>query len=296
MVITVFTPTYNRAYVLERLYTSLCNQTSRQFEWLVVDDGSTDNTGTMVSRWQDEKRIKIRYYYQDNAGKSAAHNKGVELAETELFVCVDSDDYLAENAMEEILTAWGRVKAGGIIGILAFKGYDDLTPMTKYSLERETTGRLLDLYRKGILGGDTMLVYETKYMKGISFPIFENEKFVPEAYLYDRLDEKGELYVLPHILYLAEYLEDGYTKNMSRLIADNPKGYLAWITQRLKKDTQMRYRTADLVRYIAVSIVNHSGKLIRDSGYPIETFLLYPIGWLFYRYRYHKWVMRKEKG
>ena len=104
--ITVFTPTYNRAYILKNLYESLMRQTVQKFEWLIVDDGSTDETADLVATWQKENKISIRYLKQRNGGKQRAHNKGVEECKTELFVCVDSDDYIAECSIESILKTW----------------------------------------------------------------------------------------------------------------------------------------------------------------------------------------------
>ena len=116
--ITVFTPTYNRAYILPRLYKSLLRQTNKQFEWIIVDDGSTDNTEEKVNNWIKENKIKIKYYKQENQGKMIAHNKGVEKSEGELFVCVDSDDYLTDNAIEIITKKWLKVrKINDCIGI-----------------------------------------------------------------------------------------------------------------------------------------------------------------------------------
>ena len=102
MLLTVCTPTYNRAHTLPRLYESLVRQTSQDFEWLVVDDGSTDNTRELVDGWVAEGRIRIRYVYKENGGKPSAHNLGVRMAAGELFFCVDSDDYLTDNAVEVI--------------------------------------------------------------------------------------------------------------------------------------------------------------------------------------------------
>lgn len=294
--ITVFTPTYNRAYTLERLYQSLCRQSSKEFLWLIVDDGSTDNTEEMVRQWIEKDEIPIEYCRQKNSGKPEAHNKGVALANTELFVCVDSDDYLADDAVSKILSFWRRIRSTNIIGILAFRGYGDGRSITKYSLSKETTGKLRELYRNKIISGDTMLVYRTELLKRYCFPHFENEKFVPEAYLYDQLDENGELFVLPQVLYIGEYLEDGYTRNMAKTIADNPHGYLAWVSQRLKKDRKKRDRIMDTIRYISVSLIISKKRMIRDAVYPGITFILYPAGCLLYRIKFHKYVLQRKAG
>lgn len=292
--ITIFTPAYNRAHTLGRLYQSLCRQSSKEFLWLIVDDGSTDHTGELIQQWVEKEEIPIEYHYQKNSGKSGAHNKGVSLTKTELFTCVDSDDYLTDDAVSKILSIWKQVKSTDIIGIVAFRGYRNGKSITEYSLSKETTGKLRDLYQNNIISGDTMLVYRTELLKKFRFPHFENEKFVPEAYLYDQLDEKGKLYVLPEILYIGEYLEDGYTQNMAKIIAENPNGYLAWVLQRLKKDRQKTDRLKDTIRYISVALIIPKRKIIKNAVYPGIAFFLYPVGWIFYRFKYHKFVPQKK--
>ena len=107
--VTVFTPTYNRAYTLPKLYNSLCRQTSVDFMWLVVDDGSTDNTEELIKGWQEENKVLIEYHKQSNGGKMRAHNLGVKLCNSELFFCVDSDDYISDVAIEHIIDYWNEL-------------------------------------------------------------------------------------------------------------------------------------------------------------------------------------------
>src|SRR5699024_7599204 len=108
MTLTIFTPTYNRAYILPKLYNSLVEQSNKDFVWLIVDDGSTDNTKKLVFTWIRENKISIKYYYQKNQGKSIAHNKGVKETDTELFSCVDSDDYLTKDCVEVVMNTWNN--------------------------------------------------------------------------------------------------------------------------------------------------------------------------------------------
>lgn len=287
--LTIFTPTYNRAYVLERLYLSLCGQTSKKFEWLIVDDGSTDDTKDKILEWQKQKNIKIRYCYQENAGKSMAHNRGIELTHTELFVCVDSDDYIISNAVEVILNAWESVDEEDIIGLLAFRGTENGKPITVYNNTEVKSNSLKAFYDKGIISGDTMLIYNTQIMKKYRFPQFKNEKFVPEAYLYDLLDKEGRLLLLPHVLYICEYLEDGYTCNMEKLIANNPLGYFAWIEQRLRGDLLFKHKVMDTIRYIAIAILIRRKRIVRNAVFPGYTFICYPMGYVLYRKKYKKY-------
>ena len=118
--ITIFTPTYNRAYTLHKLYGSLKRQTDKDFIWLIVDDGSSDGTKEIVSRWEHENIVPIKYIYQENAGKMQAHNLGTVLAESELFLCVDSDDYLEDDAISKIRAAW-KGQSNEVCGIIAQK-------------------------------------------------------------------------------------------------------------------------------------------------------------------------------
>ena len=231
--LTIFTPTYNRAYVLDRLYQSLCVQTNKNFEWLIIDDGSTDNTKEKIQNWILEEKILIKYVWQENAGKSAAHNRALEMTKTELFVCVDSDDQLCENAVQIVLEEWDKLKQKNkweVGGMIAFREKGDGTPITLYQGESDyKIGKLKEFYDKKIISGDTMLIFDISKVGSLRFPVFEGEKFVPEAYLYDQFDQISAFMIVPQYIYVCEYLEDGYTQNMARLIAKNPKGYLAYI-------------------------------------------------------------------
>ena len=155
--VTVFTPAYNRGYTLNKLYESLLRQTDNRFCWLIVDDGSTDETEELVSTWMEENRIKIEYYKQANQGKPTAHNKGVELTKTELFTCVDSDDYLTDDAIAEIIDAWEKIPSD-CIGILGYRMREGGGALTRCTNETLTKGTLRDLYDHG-LSGDTFLIF-----------------------------------------------------------------------------------------------------------------------------------------
>lgn len=286
MKLTIFTPTYNRAYILPKLYESLKSQSNKNFIWLIVDDGSTDDTEDLVNNWIKEEQIKIQYFKQSNQGKSIAHNKGVSLTETELFTCVDSDDYLRNDAVELILKNWTAIKENNnVIGILALKGKPDSSKFTTIRNNIKYT-TLSEGYRKHGLQGDSMLIYRSDIIKKYEFPKFEGEKFVPEAYLYDLLDQEGKLFILREIIYYYEYLEDGYTKNMAKLIKKNPKGYLTFIEQRLKFDRNLMEKVKNTIKYTAICKVLKKKNYIRKSVYPMITFFTWPIGLIFYFTRY----------
>jgi len=284
--ITIFTPTYNRAYILSKLYDSLKKQTCKNFIWLIIDDGSTDETQSLVEQWINEGKVEIEYYRQKNQGKSMAHNKGVNLTNTDLFTCVDSDDYLKDSAVEEILTKWDEEQQSNYIGILAYKGYPNGKSLTLMKNEIIESTTLKFAYSKLGLRGDTMLIFKTNIISKYEFPRFPGEKFVPEAYLYDLLDQEGELLLLHKVLYYCEYLDDGYTKNMARLLSKNPKGYLAFIKQRLTFDVNLKDRILNTVRYTAMCLGSKEEKIIVNSIYPLITILSFPLGYIFYLKRY----------
>lgn len=286
--VTVFTPTYNRAYTLGRLYESLLRQTDKRFCWLIVDDGSTDNTEELVYMWMKEKKIEIEYFKQENQGKPAAHNKGVELTKTVLFTCVDSDDYLTDEAIARILSAWDELP-GDCIGILGYIEREEEGVLTKCSDDSITEGTLRYLYDHG-LSGDTILIFRSDVLKKFAFPQFAGEKFIPEAYLYDLLDQEGKLFLMRKAIYVCEYLSDGYTAGMAKLLYKNPQGYFCYINQRLRLDVNVKQRFADSIRYDAMAIAHRRKRIVRDAVYPLYALLAYPAGWILYKKRYARYT------
>lgn len=264
MFLTIFTPTYNRAYTLKRLYNALCMQTSYDFEWIVIDDGSTDETGVFFEQWIKENRIELRYTYKENGGKASAYNMAVEQARGNLFVCVDSDDYLVNNAVETVISHWKRdsimeYKGQHIIGQIYFRVNNEGIPFTQYS-GNEMYSTLLGFYRQYGLSGDTMLVYDINIVKKYKFSVFKGEKFVPESMIYDQYDGEGILHIYKNGLYIGEYLPDGYTASIKRLNAMNPNGYRAFILQRIKIENKTRHHdkkaiVLDIIRLISIDIV-----------------------------------------
>lgn len=260
-------------------------QTNKSFVWIIVDDGSTDGTQDMVNQWEKASDFEISYLYQQNQGKSAAFNKGIDMTETELFLCVDSDDYLSDEAVDKVLACWGECKEDNI-GILARREVTRV-PSGMVTGVRTT---MLDAYRVRHINGDTMIVHQTEVLKKYRFPQFENEKFVPEAYLYDKLDQQGTLFFLNEVLYHGNYEEDGYTRNMAKVIKSNPLGYEAFILQRLSLEKKYLDIFFDSIRYVAIEKVmrRNINQILKDSPHVLGTIIAYPFGCLFNYYRYKR--------
>ena len=234
--ITVFTPTYNRANTLECLFQSLCKQTVYHFEWLVVDDGSTDNTEELIRQLQKKCTLfPIRYFKKENGGKHTAINTGVELAKGFLFFIVDSDDYLMPGAIASIIN-WEQSIASKeqFAGISGNKGYSD------NQLIGETfEGDFVDataLERDNCnLSGDKAEVYYTDVLKRYPFPVFEDERFLTERIVWNRMAEDGlKIRWFNKIIYIAEYRDDGLTKHYDQLLAKNPQGYALDVKERIR--------------------------------------------------------------
>lgn len=221
--ITVFTPTYNRAAFLPTLYQSLLNQTDRDFEWLVVDDGSTDNTDTIIDGFKNDGHISVRYIKQPNMGKHAAHNNGIMKADSELFVCVDSDDRLLPEAISHTKEVWKACRGDKTIcGIVSPRKLPD----GKRFVNAPETGTLMQLYNRHIFDGDTMLVFQTDVLRENLFPQFKEEKFISECVVYMKIDQDYRLKYDNVFLYESEYHDDGITKNGVKHRIQSPAGTL----------------------------------------------------------------------
>ncbi len=242
VLLTIFTPTYNRKDKLTRLYNSLCNQINKEFKWLIIDDGSTDGTKKLIDSFIEKGNILIEYHFQKNSGKMKAHNKGVEICGTPLFLCVDSDDYLVENSVEIILKVMSkkRVDDKKIIGILAYKSTNKKRLMEEENIQFENLNQLTlqELYKNNY-SGETTLVFKTEIIKNYPFIIYEGEKFIQEKTVYDLLDKIGKYIFFPENITIFEYQRDGYTNNIRKIMANNPKGAFHYYTELIKGEEKI---------------------------------------------------------
>lgn len=222
--ITVFTPTYNRAYSLSRLYKSLCQQTCKDFEWLVVDDGSTDNTKIIMSDFIHDNIVTIRYIAQSNGGKHRAINRGVKEANGELFFIVDSDDWLANNAIERITARYCEIRYNpDFAGICGLKVYSSGIKIGGENDFGVLDCSSLDFRYKYNISGDMAEVIRTDILKKYPFPEFEGEKFCPEALIWNRIALKYKFRYFYERIYICEYLPDGLTAKIIRIRHQSPK-------------------------------------------------------------------------
>ena len=279
--LTVFTPTYNRAHTLSRLYHSLCTQTCRDFEWLVIDDGSTDGTRELVQSFIEEGIIQINYIYKENGGLYTGYNAAYAIIESELNVCIDSDDAMPADAVEIILRTWderGSDKCGGIIGLDV--NMDDGEPIGGRFPEGMSECYLLDLYTKRIHRGDSKQVMRTDLMKQVAPMVgFPGEKNFNPIYMLLQVCDDYPLLVVNEPLCLVEYQEgDSMSKNIWHQYSDSPRSFakMRLLEMGLRRSTPLnRYRSA--IHYVAESyLAKNNGELFNGANNALVALALLP--------------------
>lgn len=279
VLLTVFTPTYNRSHTLPEAYCSLKAQTSKNFLWLIVDDGSTDRTAALVSAWmQAEKAFSIRYLYRPNGGMHAAHNTAYAHIETELNLCLDSDDRLAKDAVEQIEKRWAQIKSKNYAGLIGFDD-DGNGKLIGTGFPPGLTETTLSGYYAGGGKGDKKLVYRTDIIRKYPpYPEFPNEKYVALAAKYRLIDRDYKLAVLNRVLCHVTYLEDGSSHTMWKQYAKNPRGFLYWRQLCLTYPAAATRTVLDSIHYDAACFLAKEPALMLRSPKKVLTMLCTPLG------------------
>lgn len=280
--LTVFTPAYNRAHTLPRTYASLVNQTSKDFEWLIIDDGSVDNTKDLVDGWIKEGKISIRYIFQNNLGMHGAHNTAYKNISTILNTCIDSDDYMPIDAVEKIVAFWkskGSEEYAGIVGLDYTEGGGLIGTVFPEDM-KETT--LSGFYRNGGRG-DKKLVYRTDIVKQYpEYPIFEGEKYFSLGYKYLLIDQDYKLLTLNELLVIVDYQADGSSLNMYRQYWNNPKGFMYLRKVHMKFNHSLEGKYKSCIHYVSHAIRANRWLDMFKNPCPVLTFLAFIPGVLLY--------------
>lgn len=246
----VFTPTFNRAYTLPKLYRSLLRQSCSNFYWLIVDDGSTDDTERVIHELVNENKLLIKYIRTVNGGKQRAWNIGVDACDAELFMCVDSDDYLAEDSIPRLLQTWTLAKRNpenaGVVTprFPRNKLFPDHVSLT-----------FGDLYKKYGYQGETCFATRTSILKQHPFVVAEGEKFIPEVYVFDQIDRKHKHFALNKEVCLGEYLPDGYTSRYKQILLANPKSYSIYKKQCIDLAASRLTQLKEVMLYLSWSFI-----------------------------------------
>lgn len=267
--ITVFTPTYNRGNLLNRLYQSLCRQNYKEFEWIIVDDGSLDNTSSIVNIIQDKHPygdFSILYYKKENGGKHTAVNTGVQKAHGDLFFIADSDDILPPNALQTIAGVWEQTKyddsIGGICGFdgnindgsLIGTGFPKEVHLLNIELSNHINIGYIDATTRDVrfklkVDGDMKEVFRTSVLREYPFPEIKGERFCPEVLVWNRIASKYKLRHINKIIYLVEYQQDGITSAITRSRMNSPIASTMTYAEMLDYNISLRWKIRSAINY-----------------------------------------------
>lgn len=279
--VTIFTPTYNRAHTLPALYNSLVEQiTNYSFEWLIIDDGSSDNTSEIVNEWIKEDKITINYYKVPNGGKPRAINKAVEWARSPFLFIVDSDDYLADSSVVEFMASeCDKIKDDAtFVGVGGLRGHSLTAPLKQPKFDGFVDATDLERAQYG-LNFDCNEVYKVDILRKYPFKVWEGENFTPEQIVLDDMALDGyKLRWHNRVIVISEYLEDGLTKGSWNLIKKNPMGYAMLYDHKLKYHHRLKDRIYDVIQMVAQSIIGRNPLYFVQSNAPILASICYPLG------------------
>lgn len=280
--LTIFTPTYNRAHTIGRTYQSLCRQSSKEFDWLIVDDGSTDHTAAIVEEWLSENKITIRYVYKENGGLYTGYNIAYSLIESELCVCVDSDDYMPDDAVEKILKCWTERGGEQYAGIIGLDFHLDGTPIGgPFPVGLEEVW-FMDLYIRKLHLGDVKPVLRTSLMKTVAPMVgFEGEKNFNPVYMMMQVCDRYPVLILNENLCFVDYqtgadsMSAGIWKQYMNSLRSFQKQRI--LEMQLKHNSWgNRIRVA--IHYVACGMIAHDRSWLRKSPMKWLTLLVSPMG------------------
>lgn len=283
-VITIFTPTYNRVELLPRLYASLLEQNNASFEWVIVDDGSTDDTENLIENFKKENKIKIKYFKQQNHGKHYAINKGVQLASGDYFFIVDSDDMLPRDSIQNIFDIIEQTQnlenLGGVSGTCMTP---DLVKVGNNSFE-SVFANSIDIRNKYNIKGDLAEVFKTDVLREFPFPEISGEKFCPEVLVWNRIARKYKLYYTDIPIYIAEYQPDGLTAKIVKIRMKAPIATMLTYSELAKAAIPLSQKvraTINFWRFAFNSNTTFASKFKKVN--PIFSMIGLPLGFAMYK-------------
>lgn len=271
--LTIFTPVYNRAEKLKMTYDSLVRQSNKNFIWLIIDDGSTDEVYKSVDEWKKEGKIDIQFYRKENGGKHTAFNYALEVIKTELvFISLDSDDYLEPDAVEFILNTYNDEYK-----IMATLWNDSKNAnVKKFDVKKVKELTLAEAYSRNLVNAELNYIFRTDYLAQYSYPVFKNENFFTEAYIFYQMDEK--VLWTDKVVRRGEYLSDGLTSNVISLFYNNPNSWYLYNKIRTKKTRKIMLKIKYTMYEVAFGILSNKKKIIKNSCNKLLTVLVYPMG------------------
>ena len=289
----IITTTFNRAYCIHNVYESLKRQENTDFMWLVVDDGSNDNTRELIEQFQNEGVVEIGYIYQENMGMHGARNTAYNYIKTEINIIIDSDDYLADNAVSYIIDFWNKNKNAGIAGIIALNSDFQGKIIGTLLPENLTTCTVTDLFDKYKAKGDKKLIYRSDVAVQYPYPIFEGEKFFPPSYKFRLIDMNYKMLLMNKVVCRVDYNESSMTFDKINQYRICAKGFAFFRNEMIKISKEPNYIIKETIHYIAESLLAGDNDFVRKSYKKLYTLLCLPVGISLYYYLKHtkrKWI------
>lgn len=269
--VTILTPLYNRSEFIDRLYSCLCAQTVKDFQWLIIDDGSRDNSGDKLAELEKTAPFRMEYIYKENGGKHTALNFAHPYIKSDYVLILDSDDTLTPDAVEAVHTYIQKYGNDKSIGIFSFqRGTDTEHPLVDYPMNEEISDHIR--YRiNGNRPGDCCEVVRTEVLREYPFPVFEGEKFLSEAHLWIKSAEKYKTVYVRKVIYINDYQKGGLTDSGHRMRRTCPLGGM--YTQRLGLDKRFalkyRIKRAVLLLYYGRLAGKKTGEILKYSRHPL---------------------------
>lgn len=286
--ITVFTPTYNRMENLKQCYNSLIQQTTKDFIWQIIDDGSTDDTESLVKEWINASELEIVYIKKENGGKASSINRSLKETQTPLWLTLDSDDYLFPDAVEIILASASKIEdKPNICGMFALRSQPSGEPMQQQEIPEhiEYATQNYIRYELGI-PPEYLHVFKTVVAKQYPFPQIERENYIPLSYVFDQIDQSYEYLILHEPLMVCEYQEDGITNSKRNLIKKNPIGYTLYKKQLIELAPNFITKFKASANYITGSLLSRNRNWFKEVPSKGIVLLSIPVGLADYFIRY----------
>lgn len=283
--LTIHTATYNRAYILGKAYDSLNAQTIKDFEWVISDDGSTDDTEELVASWiaNKDNGFPIRYYKLPHVGIPRALNNGVKQANAEWFMMLDSDDHILPHTVEKVLNWLSEIEDddsfAGVGYMRCFPNGEYMKPQKPIIDKNLGYVDATHLERaKYNLNMDSCEVHRTELFRKYPFQYWETERYAPEQLPFYEIAFAGyKMRWRDEKLYICDYLPDGQTKD-NRLVKNNPMGFAMMYNQDIKRHSNFRAKCYSAMQMIALSYYGKNLSYIKQTNNKVITALMFPIG------------------